>query len=129
MISSVVLAQVFGIYLAVMGISLLFNPKYYNEAAADLFAHKGVLLLSAIMTLILGIILVLSHNLWVNDWRVIVTMLCWLTFIKGVVRVVFPCFDQKWKTCYDKCCIIFSGLFCLGLGGVLLYFGFKNLLL
>jgi hypothetical protein len=40
--------------------------------------------------LIVGTLVVVSHTVWEADWRVIVTLIGWLAFIKGIVRVVFP---------------------------------------
>ncbi len=44
----------------------------------DFAIQRGVLLLNAIITPIIGILLVVSHNLWVADWRVVITIIAWL---------------------------------------------------
>ncbi|WP_421724363.1 hypothetical protein [Bauldia sp.] len=37
-----------------------------------------------------GLAVVWFHNLWVRDWRVIVTLLGWLSLIAGLFRMAFP---------------------------------------
>ena len=52
--------------------------------------QPAVLLLSAVVTLMLGLALVLQHNIWVMDWQVLVTILCWIVFLKGLFLLFFP---------------------------------------
>jgi hypothetical protein len=42
------------------------------------------------LTLVAGLAIVNAHNLWVTDWRVIITVLGWLAIIRGVVAILFP---------------------------------------
>ena len=37
-----------------------------------------------VYALLLGLALVLSHNVWDNSWRVIITILGWITLAKGL---------------------------------------------
>ena len=46
--------------------------------------------LSGFLALIIGNLLVVSHNVWTADWRVIITIFGWLSLLKGVVRLFFP---------------------------------------
>ena len=34
--------------------------------------------------------MVMSHNLWLWNWRVIVTIISWLTLIKGASIIIYP---------------------------------------
>ena len=37
-----------------------------------------------------GLAIVLVHNVWVADWRVIITLLGWLLLVRGAVRILIP---------------------------------------
>lgn len=50
------------------------------------------IILSGIVGVILGVALILNHNIWDNSWRVIVTILGWGFLCKGIVRLFFPKF-------------------------------------
>ena len=41
-------------------------------------------------TLILGLLFVQFHNVWTMDWRVLVTIIGWITLIKGSVALLAP---------------------------------------
>ncbi len=37
-----------------------------------------------------GLAIVLTHNVWVASWPVLITLFGWLTTIGGAVRIAFP---------------------------------------
>lgn len=87
------LAKVFGLYLLVVGAGILFNKKGFEGAVNEIVASHGLAYISALVTLVIGILLILTHNVWVADWPVIITILAWVIFIKGALRVVYPKID------------------------------------
>jgi hypothetical protein len=42
------------------------------------------------LALIAGLAIVNAHNLWVGDWRVLITILGWLLVLRGVTNLMFP---------------------------------------
>lgn len=42
------------------------------------------------ITFLLGLATVVSHNMWVKDWRVAITILGWTTLFKGIEKIAFP---------------------------------------
>jgi len=87
---SIFLAKVFGLYIGILSLLMIFFPARFQVMIDDMLNCPAVLSLSAVITLILGILLIVSHNIWVADWRGVVTVLAWLVFIKGVIRVFAP---------------------------------------
>ncbi len=90
MSTSIFLAQAFSIYLIVLGLAMLLKRKRFLLVVDELIASPASLFIVAVLTLILGIILVLSHNIWVANWPVVITILSWLTLLAGVFRTFFP---------------------------------------
>ena len=88
--TSIFLAKVMGIYLAIEGLALIINKKYLIRAIKEMLKTKGVIYVFSFFTLILGILLVVGHNVWTADWVGLVTLLGWLVLIKGVLNVLFP---------------------------------------
>ncbi len=119
------LAQFFGLYLAIVGLAFLFRPRSIKTAGWQLTSQPAVLLLSSIVTLLLGIALVLLHNLWVADWRIILTLIAWLTLIKGIFLLYFP---QKAElimgVLQNKTTMVLVGLVAISIALILLCHGF-----
>lgn len=90
---SIFLAQIIGIYFLVVGISAITKPKEWQHVVKHLVEHEHTALayIAAIFAFILGLILVLIHNVWGGDvTTTIVTIIGWLILIKGVTYFLLP---------------------------------------
>jgi len=87
---SIFLAQVWGLYLLVMGVGILINTKSYKRAAEEIVKSPAMMMITGAMALMLGLVLIVVHTVIFLDWRLIITLLGWLTLYKGVMRVIFP---------------------------------------
>ena len=51
--------------------------------------------MTGVQTCALPIFVVVSHQIWTGDWRIIITILGWLLLIKGILRILFPGIVKK----------------------------------
>ena len=86
---SIFLAKILGLYLVIVPLAVLVNRKHLPRLVEEFSTNLGLNILASIFALVLGLLLVISHNVWTADWRVIITILGWLTLAKGVVRLFF----------------------------------------
>lgn len=87
---SIFLAKVLGLYMTVLSIGLLMNAKKMKSILMDSMDSPPLLLVSGVVALMVGLLIVISHNLWVPDWRVLITIIGWLALTKGLVLIMFP---------------------------------------
>jgi hypothetical protein len=122
---SIYLAKSFGLYLFIVGLAMTLKKKRFEQVIDELVASPAGLFIVATMTLILGVLLIVAHNIWVADWRVIITSLAWLTFIAGLVRTFIPEFIEKMAPRIHKDAVYYPiAIVSLLLGSYLLYVGF-----
>jgi hypothetical protein len=78
------------------------------------------------MDLAAGLAIVLTHNVWVASWRVLITLIGWLLLIRGAVRIVAPEIVMGYaaKVIRNKQVIPAAGAVVGVLGLVLCYFGY-----
>lgn len=127
MTTSIILAQILGLYLLLMSAAMLINKSYYQETLITMLQNSGVMFLIAVISLLCGVLLVVFHNIWVPDWRVVITLLAWLGLLKGVVRLFFPNTILKWSHCIQNHGVYYSSLgICAVVGLYLIYKGFFN---
>jgi len=123
--TSIFLAKALGLYLVIVSIPFFFGYKNLKPIVNEFFENRAMLFLSAILALILGIILVLIHNIWVMDWRIVITLLAWLTLLKGLVRLYLPLPSQKMARRFEsKKSYLVIGAVTFIIGLFLLYHGF-----
>jgi hypothetical protein len=125
---SIYLAKLIGPVFAATGIGMLLNAGVFRILAEQFLSSYALIFLAGLLTLTAGIALVLAHNVWEPDWRVIITILGWLGVIGGVVRIVAP----DWVVKIGGAVIshgeafMVAGFVVLVLGGVLSYFGYAD---
>lgn len=115
---SVFLAKFWGWYFITFFILLVVYPKRIKELFAYTKDEKFNFILS-FLAILLGLINIIAHNLWVADWRLIITLLGWFAFLKGIAIFAFPKLALKWIFQIDFKWFQFL-LFLLFLIGVLL---------
>lgn len=124
---SIFLAKTLGLYLAIVSIAMLFNASRFATILNDVIDNPTLLLFSGILALIFGILLVVSHNIWQADWKVIITIIGWLALFKGIIRIGLPqlSFGMMRYFTQNKTAYYLTGVITLLLGIFLCYFGFK----
>lgn len=84
------LATVIGWYLVVVSLLLLCRYEHIKRVTKDIMAQPGQFFIVGIITLLLGLLLVTSHNIWLWGWPVVITVFSWLVLVGGLIRLYFP---------------------------------------
>ena len=88
--SSVFIAKVFSYYVLIVAIPMLLKPKYFKKLIKDLLSDTVVVSVMSFFIIILGLVMIQVHNIWVNDWRIIITIISWWVLLKGFVMFYNP---------------------------------------
>ncbi|MFC1599661.1 hypothetical protein ACFL3T_01370 [Patescibacteria group bacterium] len=121
---SVFVAKLYGAVMLALGLGLLINAGYYKKAFGEIMKDKTGILLGGMFALVIGLLLVMYHNVWEASWVVIITIIGWIALVKGVLLLVYPGFAEWFEGWFkNKSFLMFMGAASLILGGVLTYFG------
>ncbi len=121
---SLFLAKVLGLYLLIVCVAVLVNRKMVSQLVEKLNDHLPFLVFSGAIFLILGLAIVVSHNVWTTDWRVLITVLGWMTIVKAVIRLFIPDKIQPLARKFTGPWINYWVVFFLIVGVYLTYIGF-----
>lgn len=86
---SILLAKVIGIFLTVISLAFIINKKTI-KILFEWISNEATLLITGFFSLFIGLFMVLSHNIWTSDFRVIITIFGWGAVLKGFCRIFFP---------------------------------------
>lgn len=100
--NSILLAKIIGPYTVIVAIGLMFNLKFYQKMMEDFFKNTALIYLGGAMALIIGLLIVLFHNVWVAGWVVIITIFGWLGLFKGALLIILPNSVAKLTQAYQK---------------------------
>lgn len=108
--------------LLITGVSHIVCPKAWSDLFTDLFRRPHSGLWIGLLTLPVGLLLVVTHNVWVADLTVIVTLLGWGWTIKGTLYLIVPDLPaRKLKGFVERPRhFVIAGVCLCALGGVVL---------
>jgi predicted Abi (CAAX) family protease len=124
--TSTYLAQLIGPVLLVAAIGLFLNREGYRAMAREFLRSPALLYLSGLLAMAAGVAVVLAHNLWVADWRVLLTVFGWLAAIGGAARIAVPGATKAvGEAMLDKpAWMTIGGAVWLAIGALLCFFGY-----
>ncbi|MCK4818514.1 hypothetical protein KA005_22280, partial [bacterium] len=100
--TSVFIARIFGLCYLIIGTGFVFNRKAFQQVMEDFCKNAALVFYGGILALVVGVVIILTHNVWVADWTVIITIIGWLGLIKGIWIIVFPNTVSKFMQAYLK---------------------------
>jgi hypothetical protein len=119
---SIFFAQMLGTMFVVLGLSMIFNKKWTAIAVDEMTKNQGIIWLAGLITLILGVTIVGLNNIWTSGLSLFITILGWLTLIKGITILVFPNFSFSYYKKMNRGNIfVWGGFVVLIFGLILLY--------
>jgi uncharacterized membrane protein len=127
MATSLFLAKLIGPIFVIVGIGLLLNRDRYGTVVDEVIASHTLLYIFGLIALAGGLAIVLTHNVWVWEWPVIITVMGWLMIIRGTLRIIIP---QQVEDLGTKIMarwpniLLVSGLLVIALGAFLFWKGF-----
>ena len=124
--TSVFIARIFGLCYLIVGAGLLFNRKVFQRVMEDFCKNAALVFFTGVFVLVIGVVIILTHNVWVANWTVIITIIGWLAFIKGIWMIIFPNTVSRFMQAYqkNKNLLTIHSIFALIFGVVLAFFGF-----
>lgn len=93
--SSIFLAKLIGFYFIIISLYIVIYPTRVRAILVELQNQQVSMVIIAVITLIIGLLLVLGHNIWVMAWPVMVTILSWIVLFISLTRLFVPNFTQK----------------------------------
>ncbi len=123
---SIFLAKMLGITYTIICFAFIVKHANYSSLYEKVTKNETFMVGAGMIGILTGSALVVSHNIWVWNWPVLITILGWAGLIKGTALILMPGEVAKpfAKWFKNPNFIIGGGLFWLAYGLVLAYFGF-----
>jgi hypothetical protein len=90
MVVTIFLGKVIGWYFFILGLWILLRQDRMKVILAELGSQGALRFFMGMVGLILGLLLVHSHNVWVLGWPLIITLVGWVVLIAGLLRLFLP---------------------------------------
>lgn len=90
MVSTVFLGKVLGLYLVIWSLVLFIKYKSMPALIDELLANRALILVLGLVMTIIGLLMVVSHNVWMLNGAGLITLMSWLILIKGLFYLFKP---------------------------------------
>ena len=84
------IAQIIGLLFSIDAVGVLVNTAFYRRIVEEFIESPALCYLGGILALFFGLFILNFNNAWTADWTVIITIIGWLSVVKGVLLIVFP---------------------------------------
>jgi hypothetical protein len=124
--TSIFLAKLIGPFALVVGLGILINRTTMRAVADEFIRNRALIFLAGLITMPAGLAIVLTHNVWVADWPVLITVLGWLATITGAFRLIAPQDAIRFgRRVYDQPNgPLVGAAIWAGIGAILCFFGY-----
>jgi len=79
-----------GIFYLAVSFGIIIDPGYYRKFLRSYCCELTAIFLSGMIAMFAGYLIITRHNIWQNTPAVIITILGWLAFLKGIFIIVVP---------------------------------------
>jgi hypothetical protein len=123
------IGRLIGPLFLVMGLGMMAEAETVRALSAEFLSNLSLIYLAGMLALVAGLAIVNAHNLWVADWRVIITILGWLSVIGGVIRLLFPAQVQTLGAgmISNPHAMVVGGVILLVIGAILSWVAYEDL--
>jgi len=90
MTGSIFIAKLLGPMFVVLGVALLSKGDSLRVILRQFIDSPVLLYLAGLFGLLGGLALALTHNIWSFDWRLLITLIGWVTLIRALVTIFMP---------------------------------------
>jgi hypothetical protein len=102
MSTSVFIARLIGPVMLVIGLAVFANQRAFRELAEEFLASRALTFLSGLIIMPAGLAIVLTHNIWAVDGRVMITLFGWANAIGGAIRLAAPAYVMRSGSAFLK---------------------------
>ena len=93
-------ARLWGSFFIIVGV--LFIVTGQLGRTIEMTEDKSFVISTCYITLLMGLVTVILHNVWVAGWEVAITILGWSTLFKGISKIGFPDLIHKQAQKFKK---------------------------
>lgn len=124
--TSIFIAQLVGPVMLVVAAAILKDTDGFRDMAKQLLSMRPLIFIAGMIPLVVGLSIVLTHNVWVKDWPVLITAFGWFAIFIGAFRILFSqVVSKKGAKLIAKSAALpaVAGVLLI-LGAIFVYFGY-----
>ncbi len=122
------LAEFLGIYIVVICVVMVVQREAILEIMGALVDQRPLMFILAMLRILIGLAIVIAHNRWSGTLAAVVTIIGWITLLRGVALLLLPQQTERRVLGFFQRSGVYYGTVAIGavLGLWLAYAGFAG---
>ena len=87
---SLFFAQIIGLYLLAISLASLIHQNRVRQIIKEILANPAFLATIGCKSLLIGLVILIPHDLWVCQWPILITLIGWIMTFRGLMILFFP---------------------------------------
>ena len=87
---AILISKFLGPVILALSIPMIVTPSNLQQTTKGFLADSPLVLVSGVLAMTAGLSIVNTHNVWVLDWTLIVTLFGWALVLGGASRIIAP---------------------------------------
>jgi hypothetical protein len=119
-------AQLLGVYLVLSGVLMIVREQAMMLLVPKFVDTPPFLYFLGSLRVLIGLAIVLAHNMWIGTLGTVIYVVGWLTILRGIAMLVLPAeTERKILTAFSRGNVWYTtAIVAIVLGGWLAYAGF-----
>ncbi len=88
--TSLFIARLLGPIFLVVGAALISRPEAFRALLREFVASGVLMYLAGFLGLLGALALIIVHNVWALDWRLLITLIGWATLVRALATIFRP---------------------------------------
>ncbi len=90
MATTLFLAKMLGLFFLITGLAALTTRKHFIHVVKDMFKNNFSSYFFGVLLLVIGLLLVLQHNVWKGTLNIVVSLVGWYVILEAVCYLFIP---------------------------------------
>lgn len=114
----------YGMIMLMIGCSVLIHAKHYARMVHEMHSFTLPYYIGGILALMLGLFVVIPHNDWSTAPAIVVTVIGWLSVVKGAIILLFPGLGRALRNLVGMQYFTVAGVIAIAAGAYMSWVGF-----
>ena len=91
------IAKIISVAYLSLSWGILSNKAFYRNVFIKLIDNSTVMLIGGFVAITMGFVIIEFHNTWTWDWTTSITVIGWISLLKGMVLLSYPKLTSFYK--------------------------------
>jgi len=125
--TSFFLAKLLGPPFVLLGLAVLTKAQSFRVMLSEFVKSRVLTYVAGVLGLFAGLAMVLAHNIWSSDWRVLITLVGWTTILRAMLAILAPQWAASVATWFlrHRGGFAATAVIAIAIGATLSYFGYS----